>query len=228
MGRHGVPELGSEAMRPALRIPLALGLAAVICCFVALAGLRIDRLNAQFHEDILAIAARQSLAEKASEATRLALSSEKNAMVMIGKPGLDDYATAWMTAVDHLRAAVASLELLADSPARAQKLAAIDDALAAYVTAGQKMYELKLANDSASAIEISNGVAEAARERIDDLVGDEVAGAAHDSAAVLSRYERRLAAVLGLMALGLGATAAAAVWLASRPALRAGTLPAGE
>jgi hypothetical protein len=215
-------------MRPAMRIPLALGLAAVTLCIVALAGLRIDRLTAQFHADILAIAARQSLAEKASEATRLALSSEKNAMVMIGKPGLDDYATAWMTAVDHLRAAVASLELLADSPARTQKLEAIDDALSAYVTAGQKMYALKVANESASAIEISNGVADAARTRINDLVDGEVADAARDSTAVLRHYERRLDAVLGLVALGLGATAAAAAWLASRPVDRALPSLAGE
>ena len=215
-------------MRPAMRIPLALGLAAVMLCFVALAGLRIDRLTAQLHDDILAIAARQSLAGTASEATRLALSSEKNAMVMIGNPELDDYASTWMTAVDHLRAAVASLELLADSPARAQKLGAIDDALAAYVTAGQKMYELKVANESASAIEISNGVAEAARKRINDLVGDEVADAARDSAAVVLRYERGLDAVLGLTVLGLGATTAAAAWLASRPAYRALPSLAGE
>lgn len=188
---------------------------------------RMELLSTEFHDGIVGADARYALALKAADALHDALANEKDAMVMIGKAGLDEYATGWMTDIDHLRAATASLQLLADTPEQAAGLEPLWTAIDAYVAAGQTMYKLKVERQSDSAIALSNTAAEAARNRLADLIARQVELGARETARRLASYRRELAWLGALAALSFTAAVSLLLFPFSRTRLAAPHL-AGE
>jgi len=209
-------DTGTVRMEGSRLRPAALGFAAaMILAVIAAAALGLGQSTAAFRADILLPDARAALARNAALSLRAAVTSEKDAMVMVGQSGLDDQAAAWMTAIQHLRAASAGLGLLADTPEERAALGQIDAAIDAYVAAGEAMYRLKRGSESADAIAISNGAAERARTRIETLLRARLDAAAGAADARAARYERAVGEWLAT-ALGLSAAIAAAAWLGTR------------
>jgi hypothetical protein len=204
----------SAGRRPAAERVIPAAMAAVLMLAILFAAsMRVDGLVITFRDEMARLGARHALAVAAREAYLGALSSEKNAMVMTGAAGLDDYASSWMTSVDHVKAAEASLQLVSDPSPRFDE---IWGALDSYRQLGEEMYKLKVGQHSGGAIAISTGAADAARNRLDALIEAQVAESAAALDSSTAGFERGLALVAGLATAGLAAAAAAGLWAARR------------
>jgi signal transduction histidine kinase len=141
---------------------------------VLLAESGLGTLTAQTHEIINVTATRQALALAMSASANGVAASEKNAMLMTGKTGLDVFASAYVSEIDHLNDDVAQLKKLAVDPAETARLDRIGQAIDAYYATGQQLYDLMVDRRFDDAHVLSTGAAQDARERLIALIKDEV------------------------------------------------------
>src|SRR5476651_351085 len=91
---------------------------------VAFAERSLHTLTMQTHQIIRVTAARQALALGAAAYINNVAASEKNAMLMTDKVGLDAFASAYVTDLDHLKDNLAGLKELSNLPS---EIAALED-----------------------------------------------------------------------------------------------------
>jgi signal transduction histidine kinase len=211
-------------------IPTAVMLA-VALGIVALAERSLSKLTAQTHQIIHVTAARQALALVAAASVNSVAASEKNAMLMTDKAGLDVFATAYMTDMDHLKASIASLKELATDPAETDRLGQIDDAIAAYGATGEQLYQFMVDREFDQAHALSRGAAQIARERLIDLIRDEVdqstAAMQQAEGVADTQYKRTLGLLIGLSVGGLICALLTVGWITTRFIVRPLTTIAG-
>jgi signal transduction histidine kinase len=200
-------------------IPIALMLV-VALGIVVFAERALDRLRAQTHEIITVTAARQALALSAIAAVNSAAANEKNAMLMTDQLGLDAFASAYVTDIDHLTADIASLTALTSDPADIAELEHITSAIEAYYATGRQLYQLMIDKDFAAAHALSTGGAQSARERLIELIQEEVGETtakmqqAEISADAL--YGRTVALLVVFSLGGLGCAVVMVGWITTR------------
>ncbi len=187
-------------------IPTAVMLAAALG-IVALAQRSLSILTAQTHEIIDVTATRQALAFMAAASVNGVAADEKNAMLMTDKSGLDAFASAYVTDLDHLKDSIANLEKLPADPVETGRLERIDHAIAAYGATGEQLYQFMVDKEFDKAHALSNGAAQNARQHLIDLIREE----ADQSTAKMrqaegladAQYERTLHLLIDLSVGGL-------------------------
>lgn len=205
-----------DARSPGRIIASAVGTAIILTGVVAVAAGSIGRLVAERDRTVAAAAAEESLAVTAGAAIASATSSEKNAMLATDKAHLDDFASAWVTAIDHFKATLEELKQHAATPQAADAIVRIEDALAVYVARGGDMYQLKLSHETDEAIAISSGPAQAARAHVVALVEQQI----ESRRAAREAFDNHFLGLIALATIRLALTIALAAWLASRLVLR--------
>ena len=200
-------------------IPIALMLV-VALGIVAFAERALDRLRAQTHEIITVTAARQALALSAIAAVNSAAANEKNAMLMTDQVGLDAFASAYVTDIDHLTADIASLKSLASDPAGSAALDHIASATEAYYATGKRLYQLMVDKDFTKAHALSTGGAQSAREWLIELIQGEVDQTTtkmrEAEASADALYRRTVALLVAFSLGGLGCAVVMVGWITTR------------
>ena len=204
-------------------IPIALMLV-VALCIVAFAENGLNRLRAQTHEIIMGTAARQALALSAIAAINSAAANEKNAMLMTDQTGLDAFASAYATDIDHLKADIAGLKGLTSDPGDIAALEAIEQATAAYYATGEQLYQLMVDKNIAGAHALSTGGAQSAREWLIELVQEEVdqttSKMEQAEAEADALYRRTVTLLIAFSLAGLGAAVLLVGWITTRVIIR--------
>jgi signal transduction histidine kinase len=200
-------------------IPTAVMLA-VALGIVALAERSLSKLTAETHQIIRVTATRQALSLVAAASVNSVAANEKNAMLMTDKAGLDVFATAYVTDMDHLKESIAKLKELAVDPAETDRLEQIDDAIAAYGTTGEQLYQFMVDKEFDRAHSLSNGAAQIARERLIDRIREEVdqsmAAMQQAEGAADTQYKRTLGLLIGLSVGGLICALLTVGWITKR------------
>ncbi len=203
--------------------PIAVMLA-VALGIVAFAERSLDKLRAQTHEIIRVTAARQALALSASASANGVAANEKNAMLMTDKTGLDVFASGYVTEIDHLKADIAGLQALTAEPRELEALAAMAQAVEAYFATGERLYQLMVDREYEAAHALSTGEAQDARDRLIQLIGEEVVRStakmqqAEGQADAL--YERTVGLLIALSVGGLFCAILMVSWITSRLIIR--------
>ncbi len=203
--------------------PIAVMLA-VALGIVAFAERSLDKLRAQTHEIIRVTAARQALALSASASANGVAANEKNAMLMTDKTGLDVFASGYVTEIDHLKADIAGLQSLTAEPRELEALAAMAQAVEAYFATGERLYQLMVDREYEAAHALSTGEAQDARDRLIQLIGEEVVRStakmqqAEGQADAL--YERTVGLLIALSVGGLFCAILMVSWITSRLIIR--------
>jgi hypothetical protein len=200
--------------RPAVAsriLPLLIVIAVAIAGIV-IGGSIVHHRVAQANDAIQAMQARYQLATAAADAMHSATSNEKNAMLATDKDNLDEFATGWVTAVDHLKEDLAALKRSARSPSGSQAIEQIETAVQTYVKAGEAMYQLKVRNDTDEAIAMSNDAAQRARERVIDLIRDQL----DDTNEEIGLYQGKIDEMIIFSVVGLCCTFIVVGWIALR------------
>jgi hypothetical protein len=192
-------------------LPLLIVIAIAVVGIV-IGGSIVHHRVSQANDAIQAMQARNKLATAAADAIHSATSNEKNAMLATDKDNLDEFATGWVTAVDHLKEDLAGLEQSARSPAETQAIETIEAALQAYMKAGEAMYQLKLSNDTDEAIAMSNATAQQARDRVINLIRDQVDESNED----IGLYEGKIDQMIVFSIIGLCGTFIMVGWVVLR------------
>jgi signal transduction histidine kinase len=141
---------------------------------VAFAENGLGKLTAATHQIINVKATRQALALAMTASANGVAASEKNAMLMTDKAGLDVFASAYVSEIGHLNDNVAQLKNLAVDPGETGRLDQIAQAIDAYYATGQQLYQLMVDRRFDEAHALSTGAAQTARERLITLITDEV------------------------------------------------------
>jgi signal transduction histidine kinase len=200
-------------------IPATVVLAAAVG-IVALAEHGLGTLTAQTHQIINITAKRQSLAFAMTASANGVAASEKNAMLMTDKAGLDVFASAYVSEIDHLNDDVAQLRDLAADPGEQHRLDDIARAIGAYNGTGQQLYQLMVDRRVDDAHALSIGAAQVAREQLLALIKAEVdkASAVMQSAdaAADALYNRTFALLAALSLGGLLLALLVAHWITTR------------
>ena len=200
-------------------IPTAVMLA-VALGIVALAERSLDTLRAQTHQIVHVTANRQALALVAAASVNSVAANEKNAMLMTDKAGLDVFATAYVSDMDHLKESIEKLRELAVDPVETDRLDHIKAAIDAYGASGEQLYQYMVDRDFDRAHALSNGAAQIARERLIDLIREEVdysmAAMRQAEGTADARYERTLALLIGLSVGGLICALLTVGWISKR------------
>jgi signal transduction histidine kinase len=200
-------------------IPTAIMLA-VALEIVVLAERSLGKLTAQTHEIIRVTATRQAEALVAAAAVNGVAADEKNAMLMIDKPSLDVFASAYVTDMDHLKESIATLKTLPGDAVEKDRLERIDYAIDAYGSTGEQLYQFMVDREFVQAHALSNGAAQKARERLIDLVQEEVdqgtAQMRQAEGAADAQYRRTLGLLIGLSAGGLVCALVMVGWISKR------------
>lgn len=200
-------------------VPFAL-LLLVALGIVALAERSLSALTAQTHEIIRVTAARQAFALSAAAAISSVAADEKNAMLMTDKAGLDVFASAYVTDIDHLKASIAALKNLTERPADIAAIEQIETAVDAYYATGEELYRLMVDKAYDQAHALSTGAAQTARERAIDLINKQVAQNNQRMAEAESLadklYKRTVRLLLSLSFGGLFCAIALVTWIMRR------------
>jgi signal transduction histidine kinase len=187
---------------------------------VALAERSLSKLTAQTHQIIKVTATRQALALAATAAVNSAAANEKNAMLMADKTGMDAFASAYVTDIDHLKDAVARLKALAMDPGEAGRLDQIGGAIAAYYATGEQLYQFMVDREFDKAHALSTGGAQNARERLMRSIGEEVEETAADMRQADGQadtlYKRTVGFLAALSVGGLFAALLMVSWISTR------------
>jgi signal transduction histidine kinase len=204
-------------------VPFAL-LLLVALGIVALAERSLSALTAQTHEIIEVTAARQAFALGAAAAINSVAADEKNAMLMTDKVGLDVFASAYVTDIDHLKASIAGLKNLSEQPADIAAIEQIESAIEAYYATGEQLYELMVDRAYDKAHAHSVGAAQIARERAIDLINRQVVVNSQRMAEAETRadalYQRTVRLLLTLSFGGLACAIALVTWIMRRFVVR--------
>jgi signal transduction histidine kinase len=204
-------------------IPIALMLV-VALGIVAFAERGLDSLRAQTHEIIMVTAARQALALSAIAAINSAAANEKNAMLMTDQTGLDAFATAYVTDIDHLKADIAQLKQLTSEPGDIAALEHIEQAIAAYNATGEQLYQLMVDKKTNEAHALSKGGAQSAREWLIELIQEEVdqttAKMEQAETAADALYRRTVGLLIAFSLGGLGCAVLLVGWITTRFIIR--------
>ncbi len=204
-------------------IPIAL-IVVVALCIVAFAEHGLDRLRAQTHEIIMGAAARQAHALSAVAAVNSAAANEKNAMLMTDQAGLDNFASAYVGDIDHLKAEIASLKALASEQKDIAALDNIEVATAAYYATGQLLYQLMVDKNVDGAHALSTGGAQSAREWLIELIQEEVdqttAQMQQAEIAADDLYRRTVGLLIAFSLGGLGCAVVLVGWITTRFVIR--------
>ena len=155
--------LENVSMMKKVVVPTAVMLV-VALGIVALAERGLSALTAQTHQIINVTAKRQELALAMTASANGVAASEKNAMLMTDKAGLDAFASAYVTEIDHLRQDVAEFKDLAIDAAETRQLDAIAQAIDAYYATGEQLYQFMVDQQIDQAHALSTGAAQVARE----------------------------------------------------------------
>ena len=194
------------SMMVKVAIPTAVMLVAALG-IVLLAERGLGRLAAQTHHIINVVANRQALSLAMSASLNSVAASEKNAMLMTDKEGLDVFASAYVSEVDHLRDDVAQLIAVATDRAEIDRLDRIVQGIDGYAATGRKLYQLMLDRQFEAAHALSTGAAQDARMRLIGLIKEEIdqTGAAMRAAdaAADTLYRRTFGLVAALSIGGL-------------------------
>lgn len=200
-------------------IPTAVMLA-VALGIVALAERSLGKLTAETHQIIRVTATRQALALVAAASVNSVAANEKNAMLMTDKAGLDVFATAYVTDMDHLKASIGELKELAADPAETDRLEQIESSIDAYGATGEQLYQFMVDKEFAKAHALSNGAAQIAREGLIDLIREEVdqsmVAMQQAEGAADAQYERTLGLLIGLSVGGLVCALLTVGWITKR------------
>jgi signal transduction histidine kinase len=200
-------------------IPTAVMLA-VALGIVALAERSLGILTAQTHEIIDVTATRQSLAFMAAASVNGLAADEKNAMLMTDKAGLDVFASAYVTDIDHLKESIAKLEELPGDRAETERLQAIERGIEAYGATGEQLYQLMVDRKFDDAHALSNGAAQAAREPLIGLIRAEVeestARMRQAESQADAQYRRTLDLLIGVSVGGLACALLTVGWITKR------------
>ena len=201
-------------------IPTAVMLA-VALGIVVVAERSLSKLTAGTHEIIHVTATRQALALVAAASVNSVAANEKNAMLMTDKAGLDVFASAYVTDMDHLKESVAKLEGLAADPVETARLKRIEQAIEAYGDTGAQLYQFMVNREFDKAHALSNGgAAQRARERLIGLIQDEVeqstAKMQHAESVADKQYKRTLRLLIGVSVGGLICALLTVGWISRR------------
>lgn len=197
---------------------------AVMLCvalgIVAAAERGLGALTAQTHEIINVDAKRQALALAMTASVNGVAASEKNAMLMTDKTGLDAFASVYVSEIEHLKQDVADLKPLAVDAGETQRLEAIAAAIDAYYATGQQLYDFMVARAFDDAHALSTGAAQDARERLIALIKAEVdqttAAMQQADAAADALYDRTFGSLMVLSLAGLVLALLVAQWITTR------------
>jgi signal transduction histidine kinase len=200
-------------------VPIAVMLAAALG-IVALAEHSLATVTAKTHEIIRVTATRQAQALVAAASANGVAANEKNAMLMTDKSGLDVFASAYVTDMDHLKDSIATLAKLPADAAEADRLARIGRAIDAYNDTGAQLYQFMVDRQFEQAHALSNGAAQVARERLLGLIDEEVA---HSTAQMQEaegqadvEYRQMVALLAGMSLGGLFIAILMAGWITRR------------
>ncbi|HEX3972234.1 MAG TPA: ATP-binding protein [Stellaceae bacterium] len=211
--------LGHFSMMMKVVIPTAVMLV-VALGIVALAESGLSGLAAQTHQIINVTARREALSLAMTASVNGITANEKNAMLMTDKAGLDVFAAAYVTEIDHLKQDVAELRALAVDRDETRRLDGIVEAIDAYYGTGGQLYDLMVDRQFDAAHALSTGAAQVARERLIALIKaelDETSGAMKraDAQADLL-YHRTVILVAGFSSAGLLIAFFAVQWITTR------------
>ncbi len=193
---------------------------AVALGIVALAEDSLRNVTAQMHEIIRVTATRQAEALVAAAAVNGVAADEKNAMLMTDKAGLDVFASAYVTDLDHLKSSIATLKGLPGNSVETERLERITRAINAYGSTGEQLYQLMVDREFEKAHALSTGAAQNARERLIGLIREEVdqstAQMQQAETAADAQYQHTLGLLVGLSVGGLLCALVMVGWISKR------------